>query len=39
MNKGYDTEAFIVFMDNLKYNGSNVDSWNFPELKAAVRKF
>ena len=39
INQGYDPEAFAQFMEQQIEGGTNVDNWDFEELKKAVTLF
>lgn len=33
MDQGYDTNAFAIFLENVKENGSDIDVWTLEELR------
>ena len=39
LEKGYETDVFIGFLEEQRMDGANVDSWTLEELKTAVQEF
>lgn len=39
MNKGYDAETFISFLESKREDGSNIEAWSLAELEEMVKEF
>lgn len=39
LEKGYESDVFISFLEDQRIDGANIDSWTLDELKSAVQEF